>query len=832
MSKKKEISIIISNHDNARSNSSDTSNSSNIHGTVQADMGTNLRNIPQEYGYCAGMACANHSTPYFDAESHPPWQPHNHDEDNATSFYSRHQIDPRFQFQSLSPGNLKFPLQKEQRLRQQRCPFQQNGVTSVAEDGSLPSPSPSSLLEQTLPPSSVQSGFPLLSPSTTPPASSRPTSPFHEFNHLLDLSSSALPSTLGVQWTEVHAPSHLVDDNVARSSTSTAVPIKQRRSCTRSLPPYVSPTPLQHISSYKPRLKHSSSLSKSRDSHLYRSSRHHIRHNRRKSSKRHDRRRSVQHRALELPELQYLIGLYLEPRSLAACVRVCRSWWLAYMPLLWNTITGRNGLSPKLTVESLHQYGHLIRTVADISHDCLVQKFYYGQVTHLTELCVDMEHIRQAISLDSERHHGWLEVSNDGVPSLQQTLVLDHVHCFGILSDQYYRHHGLRQIVVYEHSYPFLRHFPDLERLTINVTDDLNTLRLSEDIRRYCLRAKELEIDGSDHVMDRDIALLIEAVPQLVTLNLYCWYWSSSVVRALLQYHRETIEVVNASDGAMDREGNLYLNHSFGQGPSTAEQEEIQLLLTYCRRLRVFKVPWHGLLPFETAVHECPMDNNRSGNISRQWQCPELETLWILIKGMDAVLEIQQLMTELGARPTTAKQRAWIAELQKSHEMAQDELKGLKNRDIKSRCQGRQEPDKFDSMASCHDEYCMEADGEPLPQCTRSGTHKPGSITQPCVDNHSSISDYSIISQPIMTIKGNCLRGAEDVSEEEGVSEHGQGDEFEYRRMGRSLMETVSPPTQQRKNLRALLREYLQQFPRLERISFGTGEYTLPRQRR
>ncbi|KAG0238847.1 hypothetical protein BGW42_000008 [Actinomortierella wolfii] len=568
------------------------------------------------------------------------------------------------------------------------------------------------------------------------------------------------------------------------------------------------------------------------------------------------------------------------------------------MPLLWNTITSRNGLSPKLTVESLRQYGHLIRTVADISHDCLIQKFYYGQVTHLTELCVDMEHIRQAISLDSERHHGWLEVSNDGVPSLQQinsmnivrrnanltrlewagmdtdpywilntdvytrlpnlrmlylkrwqfsqdsfewilrccprleTLVLDHVHCFGVLSDEYYRHHGLRQIVVYEHSYPFLRHFPDLERLTINVTDDLNTLRLSEDIRRYCLRAKELEIDGSDHVMDRDIALLIEAVPQLVTLNLYCWYWSSSVVRALLRYHRETIEVVNASDGAMDREGNLYLTHSFGQGPSTAEQEEIQLLLTYCRRLRVFKVPWHGLMPFETAVLEHPMDNNRSGNISRQWQCPELETLWILIKGMDAVLEIQQLMTELGARPTTAKQRAWIAELQKSHKMAQDEPMELKNRDIKSRCQDRQEPDKSDSMASCHDEYCMKADGEPLSQCTRSGTHKPGSITQLCVDNHSSMSDYSIISQPIMTVKGNCLRGAEDVSDEEGVSEHGQGDESEYRRMGRSLMEIVSPPTQQHKNLRALLREYLQQFPHLERISFGTGEYTLPRQRR
>ncbi|KAG0260141.1 hypothetical protein DFQ27_003690 [Actinomortierella ambigua] len=600
------------------------------------------------------------------------------------------------------------------------------------------------------------------------------------------------------------------------------------------------------------------------------------------------------------------------------------------MPLLWNTITGKNGLSPKLTIESLRQYGHLIRTAADISHDRLVQKFYCGQVRHLTELCVDMEHIRQAMVLDavdsrlwppeamdddgfstpvlqlinntdmednphhanhedidslalddpvSSHHLGqtnslgqllrtanycidiarrnpsltrleWAGLDTDllwilntdvysRLPNLRmlylkrwqvsqesfewilqccpqlEMLVLDHVQCFGVFSDSecYYRHHGLRQMVVYEHAYPFLRHFPDLERLTVNVTDGLNTLQLSDDIRQYCLRMKELEIDGSDPTMNRDIALLIEAVPQLMTLNLYCWFWSSSVVQALLKYHRYTIEVVNASDGAMDREGNLYLNHTLGdEGSSTAatttmmaaEQDEIQLLLTYCRRLRVFKVPWHGLSTSGVTMQDLHNYGNSDSSYSTDvGQGRHLETLWILIKGMDAALEIQQLMTDLGARLTTAKQRAWIAELERSRELARQELRVSKGAH-KDKQVDPYEGGSWD-LGQSNDEVDMDVVALPtLPLLPSSRSASP-------------LIDWVLVPRGIELAQEADTDGGYDVSaldkrmgddeeEEQEDEDEEPGSQLEYPGMGPTYTEMVSRPSSHYERLGALLR--------------------------
>ncbi|KAG0228999.1 hypothetical protein BGX31_006354 [Mortierella sp. GBA43] len=66
---------------------------------------------------------------------------------------------------------------------------------------------------------------------------------------------------------------------------------------------------------------------------------------------------------LTLPEIATAVGLFLDSSDLVRCLRVCRLWHAAFLPLVWSTIAIFQK-KPYPTSDALSRHSHLVKTLS------------------------------------------------------------------------------------------------------------------------------------------------------------------------------------------------------------------------------------------------------------------------------------------------------------------------------------------------------------------------------------------------------------------------------------------------------------------------------------
>ncbi|KAF9200411.1 hypothetical protein BGZ49_009362 [Haplosporangium sp. Z 27] len=212
---------------------------------------------------------------------------------------------------------------------------------------------------------------------------------------------------------------------------------------------------------------------------------------------------------LFLPEIQLLVGQYLENRDLLKCIRVCRFWHTAFLPFLWEDVTLKyrfiNGQPIGPPLDSLQRNRHFVQILRMQAAFSTNYAITYPRLHTLTLQMVDAYNNRQTSTTELEHEHNqaplirfnptivnltieyshgiytenlWREIVDlENLKNLQvwdSTIDSDSASNFWELFTQLNKLVLIRSSVVRSNTIPPQQIYPQLRRLELDQVDELD----------------------------------------------------------------------------------------------------------------------------------------------------------------------------------------------------------------------------------------------------------------------------------------------------------------------------------------------------------------------